>query len=664
MKLFRRITALAVAAMSLLAAHAQPRDSITTVYVIFKTHLDVGFTDLSSKVEQNYIREFIPKALDVAEQLRADRSGERYVWTTGAWLVWEYLKQAQPADIKHLERAIKRGDIVWNGVPYTVESESMNLPLFEGGLALSARLDKRYHRHTIAAKMTDVPGHTRSVIAPLVRAGIRFLHVGVNPACPVPGVPPFCRWRDPQGNEIVLAYQQDYGTESILPDGHTAIAVNFTGDNHGPHTYEQVKKIYADLRSRYPKARLVPSSFNEVAEHLWAMKDKLPLVTSEIGDTWIYGYGGSPQRMARFRALQALYAHWLDEGRLERGSDTDLNFAARLGLIGEHTQGLDVKTHLQCWDQYDTDSFLKARSTAPFRFIEQSWKEIDDYIPQAVALLPANLQAEARQTLDEAVRVDVPTFGPTATTGDRAPWQCNVLGGRLTIGSLSYQTFSQTDYNRYFDHYMRARYGWALADLGKPGLDKSQAVSAQLPAVTLRREVSREPQATRMRYELALPASHGVDPRCLPAKAYAECIAYDDGRKAELSVTLVDKPAVRLPEAYWLSFHVADIVGVVAEKLGQPVDLLDVVEGGARQMHGIDRYVDILTTGGTVRIWSPTAFLVNVGEPCGLNYSTDRPDPRGGIHFNLSNNLWGTNFTMWSEGSLTYRFTFEWLPAK
>ena len=190
MNLLKRIAVLAVAALSLLAVHAQSRDSITTVYVIFKTHLDVGFTDLSSKVEQNYLNEFIPKALDVAERLRADRSGERYVWTTGAWLVWEYLHQAPPADVKRLERAIRRGDIVWNGVPYPVESEAMNRALFEGGLALSARLDKRYHRHTVAAKMTDVPGHTRSIIAPLARGGIRFLHVGVNPACTVPGVPP------------------------------------------------------------------------------------------------------------------------------------------------------------------------------------------------------------------------------------------------------------------------------------------------------------------------------------------------------------------------------------------------------------------------------------------------------------------------------------------
>ena len=81
-------------------------------------------------------------------------------------------------------------------------------------------------------------------------------------------------------------------------------------------------------------------------------------------------------------------------------------------------------------------------------------------------------------------------------------------------------------------------------------------------------------------------------------------------------------------------------------------------------MHGIDRYVDIQTSQGTIRIWSETAFLINVGEPCGLNYSTAYPDKREGIHFNLSNNLWGTNFSMWNEGSLTYRFTVEWLPQE
>ena len=73
-------------------------------------------------------------------------------------------------------------------------------------------------------------------------------------------------------------------------------------------------------------------------------------------------------------------------------------------------------------------------------------------------------------------------------------------------------------------------------------------------------------------------------------------------------------------------------------------------------MHGIDRYVDLVTSDGIYRIWSEDAFLVQVGELQALNYSTAKPEMHRGIHFNLSNNWWGTNFSMWNEGSLSYRF--------
>lgn len=139
-------------------------EKIEKVYVAFKTHLDVGFTDLSSVVTERYVHDFIPKAIEVSERLRADGSGDRYVWTTGSWLIWKYLRTASPEAVKQLEEAIGRGDIVWNSVPYTVESETMTRELFETCLLLSKRLDKKYNKQTIAAKMTDVPGHTRSIM--------------------------------------------------------------------------------------------------------------------------------------------------------------------------------------------------------------------------------------------------------------------------------------------------------------------------------------------------------------------------------------------------------------------------------------------------------------------------------------------------------------------
>lgn len=640
-------------------------EEIEKVYVLFKTHLDVGFTDLSSVVTERYMHDFIPRALDVSERLAAEGTGERYVWTTGSWLIWRYLQTASPAEVERMEAALRRGDIVWNAVPYTVESETMNAELFRTLLLISARLDERYGKHTVAAKMTDVPGHTRSIVTPFCEAGIGFLHIGVNPASPIPAVPPVCRWRDATGRELILMYQQDYGAEEVLPDGHTVLSIHFTGDNHGPHSYEQVKQIYADLRRRYPGAELVPASLGEVAAHLAALRDRLPVVTSEIGDTWIYGYGSAPLRMAKFRRLAALYARWIRNGDLRMDSDEAINFAVELGLIAEHTQGMDIKTHLTNWDKYDPEVFEPARRTPPFQKVEQSWREIDAYLTSAIRYLPDSLQAEAQAALDEAARVEW-TKLPAGEAGDEAlgrEWQQALLGDLLSATGLTYEQFSAADYEDFMHRYLRARYDWALCDFGKPGLEQSQAVSARLSARVVNRRVQRERGGTRIIADLQFPAGC-VEAGTLPVAIQVNCLLCKGDRRAELSLTIAGKPAVRLPEAYWLSFGAPGLRSVVVEKVGEPVDVADVVERGNRQMHGMDRYVDLHTDRGTVRLWSDAAFLVGVGEGHGLNYSTALPDASGGVHFNLSNNLWGTNFGMWNEGSLTYHFVAEKVAGK
>lgn len=76
-------------------------------------------------------------------------------------------------------------------------------------------------------------------------------------------------------------------------------------------------------------------------------------------------------------------------------------------------------------------------------------------------------------------------------------------------------------------------------------------------------------------------------------------------------------------------------------------------------MHGIDEYVDLTTRRGRLRITSLDAPLLVVGERGALNYSTAQPDLNRGVHFCLYNNLWGTNFSMWWEGSIRYRFRIE-----
>lgn len=463
--------------------------NVEKVLVVFKTHLDVGVTNLSSVVVDRYITEFIPKVLDVCERLEQEGSDDRYVWTTGSWLIWKYLNTASPKEVKRLEVALRRGDIVWNAMPYTVESESMNLDLFETSLLLSKKLDSMYGKYTIAAKMTDVHGHTRSIIALLSRAGIKFLHIGVNPACPIPSVPAFCRWRDVSGEEIILAYQCDYGSEDILPDGKTVVSFNFTGDNHGTHSYQKVKEIYAGLRKRYPDARIVVATLNDLANELLAAKEQLPVVTQEIGDTWIYGYGSAPIRMAKFRALSALYSQWIQENRIDKQSDTAFNFALELGLVAEHTQGIDVKIYLRNWDKYDMDAFLAARISVPFEMAEVSWKELDRNIDVAIAYLPVDLQQEACDKMNEIENPELPKFTSKAKEVKLENWHEGLLEKeQVRLESFTYQMFDAHDYNNFLYKYLRSRPGWALADLGKPGLDKSKAVSVKVTAQVVKQE--------------------------------------------------------------------------------------------------------------------------------------------------------------------------------
>ena len=640
----------------------EPDKKIKKVHLIFKTHLDIGFTKLSSQVERQYIEEFIPNTIKIIEQLRAEGAEERYVWTTGSWLVWEYLQQASPEAVKKFEAAILRGDIVWNGVPYTVESEAMSKDLFIACLKRSQQLDQRFGKKTIAAKMTDVPGHTRSIVSPLCDADISMLHIGVNSSSAVPCVPPVCRWRNTDGKEIVLVYQGTYGEDMVLPDGETVLSINFTGDNHGPHSIQQIKEIYAAARAKYPNAKIAATSLNEVAMDIQTMINRIPVITSEIGDTWIYGFGSSPLRIARYRALSRLYSQWLQTGKIDANSPATVDFAVMLGLVAEHTWGLDVKSHLKNWDKYDVDAFNAARDLPEFKRIEQSWAEEDEYVDKAIAFLPTTLQQEARKALEE---IEKPS--PLTVAGnDRHPqlnehgaFTMSAAGTEAMIGELAYLTFSSEDYANYRNMYSRHQADWVLGDFGKPGLENSKAKTAHAVASVKNCKVTKSKKQTVVQCELQFSENQDIDSRVLPESIFIEYTIPESGKSAEMKVTFVNKPAVRLPEAYLLSFVPSGIQHILAEKTGFMVDVSDVAPGGNRQMHAIDRFIDVITDKGTVRITSLDAPLAVIGERNMLNYSLKLPELNRGVHFCLFNNLWGTNFSMWWEGSICYRFIVE-----
>src|SRR5436305_2909549 len=175
-----------------------PEPDVKRVLVMFKCHFDAGFVDTQTAVVHKYFSQYFPKAIDLASRLR-ESGNQRYVWTTGSWLLYEYLEQASPAERARMERAISAGDIAWHALPFTWQTELLDGSMISGGIGLSQTLDKRFGRTTTGAKMSDVPGHTRGLIAPLAAQGVKFLDIGVNDASTPAEAPPLFLWKDPGG---------------------------------------------------------------------------------------------------------------------------------------------------------------------------------------------------------------------------------------------------------------------------------------------------------------------------------------------------------------------------------------------------------------------------------------------------------------------------------
>ncbi|MGB8536332.1 MAG: DUF5054 domain-containing protein, partial [Acidobacteriaceae bacterium] len=256
--------------------------SVTRVLVMFKCHLDVGFVDTQAAIMRLYFDHYFPKAIDIGEQM-SQAGSDRYVWTTGSWMLYEYLEQASAEQRKRAEKAIAAGHLAWHALPFTWETELLDRTMITGSIGFSKSLDQRYGRTTSGAKMTDVPGHTRGIIAPLQQNGVTFLHIGINSASTPVEVPRLFVWKDTNGGELTVMYHPDYGGTVALPGSGLAIAIEVKDDNGGPHTPEEIAAIYKRLRATFPNATISASSLTDIAVAIAPFRAQLPVVTQEIG---------------------------------------------------------------------------------------------------------------------------------------------------------------------------------------------------------------------------------------------------------------------------------------------------------------------------------------------------------------------------------------------
>ncbi|WP_256761186.1 DUF5054 domain-containing protein [Cohnella sp. WQ 127256] len=694
---------------------------IKRVHVVFKTHLDIGFTNLAERVIKQYTEEYIPKAIQLAEQLERECGQARFVWTTGSWLIRHYLDHASNEGRLAMEGAISRGHIVWHGLPFTTHTELMDPLLLKYGLSIGRELDEQFGRHTIAAKMTDVPGHTISMVPYLSAAGIQYMHLGVNPASKRPDVPRLFRWQADDGSEIIVNYAGNYGEPVSVEGLEDVLEFAHTGDNCGPPNAEEIRQQFADIQSRYPGAEVIASTMDAFAEKLVAFRDRLPVIREEIGDTWIHGTGTDPLKLARLRELGRLRGEWVSQGRLDENSAEYKGMSDAMMLIAEHTWGLDVKKWLPDFRHYAKKDFQAARqadvvdvenipakfgyigafamnefdkhsqgmfqaekSVRSYSMIESSWAEQRGYIDSAVDALGPDMREEAVSALRKLTPVRNEAGKIAETLQARIKYRSGAYtlafsesgalihledgNGKSWIdeanpfGAYAYETLGTEDYERYFRTYMQnlpITHPWADADFSKPGIEFVRPrPSHRIYSPTLL-DLQRIQGEASDKYvlRLAMPepsySLYGA-----PKELEIEYV-FDFGT-GQIAICLqwFGKDANRLPEASWFAcgLKVDNSNLWTMDKLGKPVSPLRVVKGGNRNLHAIGEGVSYEGADGKVRIETLDAALVAPGGGRLLQFDQSFASLDKGWHFNLHNNIWGTNFPMWHGEDAKFRF--------
>jgi hypothetical protein len=672
------------------------------VIVVFKTHLDVGFTDYAAAVLKRYRNLYIPQAVELALGVNTETK-RRFVWTVGSYLVHNYLSadDVPPERKARLEQALRLGYVRWHALACTTHTEFMDAALIRYDLSLSQKFDARYGTKTIAAKMTDVPGHTIAMVPYLAEGGVEYLHIGVNPASRVPEVPALFRWRY-NGDEVIVNYSGAYGTPTELSNG-VVLEFAHAGDNDGPPSETVLAELYRNLEGKYPGAAIEAGSLDDFAVNVRSLRDSLPVVEEEIGDTWIHGIATDPLKTAQFKKLLRLKDKWISQGALDVSSETYGRFMEPLLLVAEHTWGMDSKLHLQDYTNWTKEDFKKARAAdsvqveklssknrsilnavgnppvATYSGFEASHREQRDYIKSALSMLPQVLAAEAANELEKAgtaypgglAAAPGPGIGLaepacfhdwTVTIGPQGQLtslknQALGIDRQVSFGLFCYEIFDgkAADDSVYaYGRDLKKFWTWFEPDFGKAGLRYEEGIRAgRYTAVT----ATAAGDGNRLIIGLRLPAWVSEEYGC-PRETVIE------HRFEETSISTIlylgRKDASRIPEALWfgMDLSVSNPNRWRMVKLGHTVSPLDVVKGGNRKLHAVE---ELRYTGadGSIRIIpgeSPTATL---GGYCLYNQDDSFGTMDGGVNFLLYSNRWGTNFKQWFEEDLCLNFRTE-----
>lgn len=667
------------------------------VIIVSKTHLDLGFTDYAENVLKKYMENYIPNAIKTANSVNT-ATDKKFVWTTGSWLLHKALQN----DKDNLVRdALKNGNIAPHALPFTLHTELLDSESLDYALSIVDELDEITGTKTTAAKMTDVPGHTISLVPILAKHGIKLLHIGVNGASAMPEVPECFLWRHSSGAEVVVIYSGSYGGEFKCDLVDEILYFDHTVDNRGARNEKDTIKAFEKVKSLYPDYEVQAGRMDEYANAIWEKRAELPVVTSEIGDTWIHGVATDPYKTAALKELIAIKNEAVSNGKIEASSKEYAELMENILCVAEHTWGGDSKVFLSDYSHYDKEGFTKARANddttqspkiamtkygldvilkrktgeynkGSYRAIEKAWVEQRAYIKKAVNALPKELQEMAIERL-KALRPESPieiekTENNSIEKGAlkveiTEKGELNIYkNNKLIFDSkgrtpISYMAFSADDYDEWLNSYTRDfddNCIWSLPDFARPYLHEVDG-KYEFGDYSLQFEKA-YCDNNRIIANYVADKAHGD---MLGCPRTCQLIIEIENDKVKLNASWFNKDASRIPEATFLRLFPVNVKTFTAQKCGSAVDLKNIVANGNRRLYAVEN-VSLKTEENDIKIINKHSPLL-IGGYCNLvRFSNDYPSVNDdGLSFVLHDSIWGTNFPLWYEDNASFDFIIE-----
>lgn len=682
------------------------------IHIIFGNHFDAGFAmpDLQKpgylvNIINLYINNYFDQALKNIQDLK--KYNISYIFTTHAWLIYIYLN-CEPNLIPEINNyqlicpnktkksefiwAIKNGYITWHALPFNIQSESANNFIISENIKFVHELDESFGlSHKTVISRWDIPGLTSGAIPIFNKYNITAISLGINPMAAAPNMPPVSRWQDPVSNSeiILLNHPNGYGGYNpenllIIPNFTEILGFYWRGDNEGPGDIHDILFVLNNLKTRYPESNIFPSSFEKYISKLIPIKNNLPVINTEIGDTWIHGLSTDPKKIAEFR----LISRYLEKNSDKINKSSQIYKKIRLLLlkIPEHTWGLDQKIYLSDDNNWNNKKFRSNLNNTNFKNIINSWLEQREYIPKNLIqydfpelyselLEFSELYNNLKKLISKNIRVDNisnPYWNFMVGTQGNILNLESKINKKIIITDIKFihQVFNSADYNNYIENYTRCGALcplWVYYDFAKIGLSGAKTNHNNYYPIT--QNFTRIPGQN---IYIISANSYNKSNFYGPPKNIFLILELINQTDINLYLILENKTATRLPEAFWLSFkpNINNNNGWFINKIQNLIPINNFVKNGSFHLHGswdgifnFDKQVfnikslDIPVISLDYLTPFPIPFLSDKNNNLKLNITN-------GINFLLWNNIWGTNFPLWypfvpGDKNLVFRFNIK-----